>query len=142
MYILWTMTNNKAYLSTQEAADFLKVSKKTLMRWDSEGHFPTERESVTSARIYHLKDIEMAKKWLDLREKHRMHLKKLPNIQKELDRILVTNPLIPGEPDKHFWGIEEIKKPFEAMNKWEEEEKKIFEEYSQFNDWKYRKITR
>lgn len=110
------------------------------MRWDKEGFFAS-RETVTRARVYYKEDVEMAKRWLDLREKHRNHLSKLPDIQKLLDKVLVTHPLIPGEPMK-FWKIEDVKEPFEAMKKWEEEERKIMQEYSQFNNWKYRQIER
>lgn len=129
------------FWSIKQVAGYLGVSKKSLMRWDEEGYF-SSRETVTGARVYYKPDVEMAKKWLDLREKHRGHLNKLPEIQKNLDKVLVAHPLIPGEEIKHFWRLEDVKAPFEAMRKWEEEERKIMAEYSEFDNWKYRKIDR
>lgn len=136
------MNNNTSiYMSIKQVADYLGVSKKTLMRWDKENYF-SSREAVTNARVYLRKDVEMAKKWLDLREKHRKHLKKLREVQKNLDKFLVVHPLVPGEPIKHFWRLEELKSPFNAMRQWKEEEKEIMKEYYQFDNWKYRKIER
>ena len=130
----------RTFLSIKQTADYLGVSKKSLMRWDKEGYF-SSRETVTRARVYYIEDVKMAKKWLDLREKHRKHLAKLPEIQKALDKVLIAHPLIPGEPMK-FWRLEEVKVPFEAMEKWEEEEQEIMKKYSLFRNWKYGKIER
>jgi len=134
-------SDNINFLSIKQTANRLNVSKKTLMRWDTEGYF-SSRETVTGARVYYIQDVEAAKAWLDLREKHRKHLRELLPIRKALDKFLVTQPLIPGEPDKHFWNYEEMKGPYEAMRRWEETEREIMKEYSKFDNFKYRKIER
>ena len=101
------------FLSIKETADYLGVSKKSLMRWDKDGLFAS-RETISKSRVYYWKDVEMAKGWLDLRQEHRNHLRKLPRIQRALDKVLVAHPLNPGEPLK-FWRLEDVQKPYEEM---------------------------
>lgn len=131
-------------MSTKQVADFLGVSKKTLMRWDEKGIFPAEREEVSKSRIYYRPNVEKAKMWLDLRERHRKHLRKLPDIRKRLDEVLRMHPVIPGQPVKP-WGsrdISVITKAIDAMEKWDREEREIVKGYDQFLNWRFRKIER
>lgn len=131
------MTSNK-FLTISEAAKILGISSKSLMRWDEDGVF-SAREIASNNRVYFRDDVETVKSWIDLRKRHRLHLKKLGPIRKELDKFLVTTPLIPGKPIEHFWRLEDLKGPFNAMKEWEKVEEEITQEYSQFNNFKYRK---
>lgn len=115
-------------LTIAQAAKQLKVNKKTLMRWDASGKFPAKRDSAGN-RTYHEIDIENHAQWFALRRKHRVHNRKLTAIRKEADKYLATQPLGPMENPK-FHKYEDMKKAYDALHKWEKEDKKILEEYS------------
>lgn len=114
-------------LSISQAAQILKVNKKTLMRWDAEGKFPAQRKA--GARVYEEQDIYNHAQWFDLRRKHRAHNRLLTAIRSEADKYLATQPLGPMENPK-FHKYEDMKKAYDALRKWEEENRKILEEYS------------
>jgi DNA-binding transcriptional MerR regulator len=133
------MTLNR-FLTISEAAKILGISSRSLMRWDEEGIF-SAREIASNNRVYFRDDVEMVKKWMDLRKKHRQHLKKLGPIRKELDKFLVITPLIPGKPIEHFWNIEDLRGPYNNMKEWEKIEDEITQEYSQFSGFKYHKTS-
>lgn len=114
-------------LSISQAAKILGVNKKTLMRWDREGKFPAQREA--GARVYEEQDIYNHAQWFNLRRKHRAHNRLLTTIRSEVDKYLTTQPLGPMENPK-FHKYEDMKKAYGALRKWEEEDKKILEEYS------------
>ena len=136
------MTENKnTFMTTSQTAKYLGISKKTLMRWDEEDTFAS-REGIGNIRVYWREDVKKAKEWLDLREKHLKHIRKLKPIREAVNKTLVANPLIPGEPIKHFWRLENIANPFKRLRKWEEEERKIQKGYSKFNNFEYKKIER
>jgi len=130
----------KQFLTISETAKILGISSKSLMRWDEDGTF-SAREFASNNRVYLSDDVEMVKKWIDLRKRHREHLKKLDPIRKELDKFLVATPLIPGEPINHFWKIEDLMGPYKAMRDWEKKEDEITQEYSKFNNFKYQKTS-
>ena len=111
-----------------QAAKQLKVNKKTLMRWDASGKFPAKRDS-SGNRTYDETDISNHAQWFELRRKHRTHNRLLTAIRKEADKYLVTQPLGPMENPK-FHKLEDMKKAYDALHKWEAEDKKITEEYS------------
>lgn len=115
-------------LTIAQAAKQLKVNKKTLMRWDASGKFPAKRDS-SGNRTYDEKDISNHAQWFALRRKHRTHNRLLTAIRREADKYLVTQPLGPMENPK-FHKLEDMKKAYDALHKWEAEDKKITEEYS------------
>lgn len=115
-------------INISEAAEILGVSKKTLIRFDEDGRFPAERDQ-NGYRIYSRNDIENHAFWFSLRRKHKEHNRKLKAIRLEVDKYIVTQPLGPFDKPK-FHKLEDMAKAFDALDEWEEEHRKILEEYS------------
>lgn len=115
-------------LTIAQASEILGVNKKTLMRWDASGKFPSKREGII--RYYDEKDIQQHAQWFKLRRKHKEHNRKLGAIRKEVDRFTATQPLGPFD-NPHFHKYEDMKRAYDALRAWEQEDKKILEEYSQ-----------
>lgn len=114
-------------LTIAQASEKLKVNKKTLIRWDASGKFPAQRDSAGN-RVYDEQDILNHAQWFSLRRKHRAHNRQLTAIRKEADRFTATQPL--GMETPKFHKLEEMKKAYDALNKWEAKSKEITEEYS------------
>ncbi len=110
-----------------QAAEKLKVNKKTLIRWDASGKFPAQRDSARN-RTYEEQDILNHAQWFELRRKHRTHNRKLTAIKKEADKFTATQPL--GMETPKFHKLEDMKKTYSALRKWKIEDKKILIEYS------------
>lgn len=111
-----------------QAAEQLKVNKKTLMRWDASGKFPAQRDPAGN-RIYNEQEIRDHAQWFALRRKHRAHNRLLTAIREECDKYLATQPLGPLENPK-FHKYEDMKKAYDALHTWESEDRKILIEYS------------
>ncbi|OGM26852.1 hypothetical protein A2627_05555 [Candidatus Woesebacteria bacterium RIFCSPHIGHO2_01_FULL_39_28] len=116
-------------ITIAEAAKILGVNKKTLMRWDALGKFPSEREALSGIRYYDKADVLNHAVWFKLRKKHKENLRELDVIRKEVDKYIVTQPLGPFDKP-HFHKLEDMAKAFDNLHKWEREHKKILEEYS------------
>ncbi len=114
-------------LTISQASKELKVNKKTLIRWDASGKFTAQRESAGN-RVYDELDIQNHAQWFELRRKHRAHNRLLTAIRKEADRFTATQPL--GMETPKFHKFEEMKRAYEALRKWEAENKEILKEYS------------
>lgn len=123
-------------LTVSQAAKILGVNKKTLMRWDDDGWLKAKRDPLNNARLYDEAVIRKIARWYDLRRRHREHLAKLSPIRKNVDRFLPTTPLDAVTPPKLHNG-EEMKLAYSELHKWEEEMKKIYEEYGEFTDRMY-----
>ena len=114
-------------LTISQAAKKLQVNKKTLIRWDTSGKFPAERDS-SGNRTYQEQDISNHARWFILRRKHRAHNRLLTAIRKEADRFTATQPLSMETPKFH--KFEEMKKAYDALDKWKKESSEILKEYS------------
>jgi len=114
--------------SIAKAANLLGVNKKTLMRWDAEGKFPAIRDK-SGARLYDDTEIVHHAGWFKLRRKHRAHNRLLTAIRSEVDKYLITQPLGPMENPK-FHKYEDMKKAYDSLHEWEEEDKKILKKYA------------
>lgn len=116
-------------ISIAEAAKILKVSKKTLIRWDESGRYPAIRTSAGKARFYDEEDIKNHALWFEIRRKDKAHNRTLTAIRKEADRFSATVPLQLGvrtKPHKY----EEMKKAYDALGNWEKVNREIHAEYS------------
>lgn len=118
-------------LTISQAAKKLQVNKKTLIRWDTSGKFPAERDS-SGNRTYEEQDISNHAQWFILRRKHRAHNRLLTAIRKEADRFTAAQPLEITTP--RFHKLEEMKKAYSALRKWEVENREILKEYSKIPD--------
>ncbi len=116
-------------LTVSQAAEVLGVDKKTLMRWDNEGKYPAIREKHSNIRLYDETNVRNHALWFKIRRRHKAHIRLLPPLNKERNRFIRTLPLQPGENPKMFPYVE-MKKAYDAINKWGEEEKEILKEYS------------
>lgn len=119
-----------SYIRISQAAKLLDINPRTLMRWDEEGKFPAHKEPLSKMRFYNESEIISHVFWFKLRRKHKAHLKKLDVIRTEVDKYISTQPLQIGENPK-FHKLEDMKKAFDAMNKWKNEHNEILKEYSQ-----------
>lgn len=115
-------------LTIAQAASLLKISKKTLMRWDASGKFPALRDS-NGFRVYDEADVLNHAQWFELRRKHKAHNRKLTAIREEADKFLATKALEPTENPK-MHKFEDMKKAYDDLRNWEELHKKIIREYS------------
>lgn len=118
-------------LTIAQAAEKLGVNRKTLMRWDTSRKFPAQRDSAGN-RVYDEQDIFNHAQWFRLRRKHRAHNRQLTAIRKEADRFTATQPL--GMETPKFHKLEEMKKAYKALRKWEKENREILKEYSKLPD--------
>lgn len=114
-------------LTIAQAAEKLKVNKKTLIRWDASGKFPAQRDT-SGNRMYDEQDILNHAQWFSLRRKHKAHNRQLTAIRKEADRFTATQPL--GMDTPKFHKFEEMKKAYDALKEWEVKSKEITKEYS------------
>ena len=121
-----------------KAASLLGINKKTLIRWDAEGKFPATRDK-SGARWYDEVEIANHAMWFKLRRKHRAHNRLLTAIRSECDKYLVTQPLGPMENPK-FHKLEDMKKAYDDLHKWEEENRKIIKEYSKLPEGFHAKL--
>ena len=118
-----------SYITIGQAAILLGVNKRTLMRWDESGKFPAKREPISKTRFYDEQEITNHSLWFKLRRKHKNHNKKLGAIRSEVNKYISTQPLnLEAKPEFH--NLEEMKKAYDALNKWTKEDEKILEEYS------------
>jgi len=115
-------------LTIAQAAEKLGVNKKTLIRWGASGKFSAERDFAGN-RVYDERDIANHAQWFTLRRKHRTHNRQLTAIRKEADRFTATQPL--GMETPKFHKYDEMKKAYDALRKWENEDKEILKEYSE-----------
>lgn len=118
-----------SYIKLSQAAKLLEVNPRTLIRWDEEGKFPANKEPISKMRYYDESDIISHVFWFKLRRKHKSHNKKLDDIRKEVNKYIITQPLDPGQNPK-FHKLEDMKRAFDKLNKWEEEHLRILKEYS------------
>lgn len=121
--------NRMSTLNTARAAKILKINKKTLMRWDASGKWVAERDPKTDARLYDEKEVQEHAIWFDIRRRNKAHNRLLTAIRKEADRFAATQPLSAGLVPK-FHKLEEMKKAYEALRRWEKESREIHAEYS------------
>lgn len=102
-----------------EAAKILRVSKRTLMRWDEDGKLKPERDTKSGNRLYDRQDM-----------KRLAHLRKLPAIQKKIEQYAATtplNPLVPPKPNQSN-ELEEMKEAFKSIRDWERKWRKLTKE--------------
>jgi len=116
-------------LAIAQTAELLGVDKKTLMRWDKEGKFPAKREKLSNIRYYDDEDVSNHALWFEIRRKHKAHLRLLHDVRKETDKFIRTSPLNPMENPKTF-RLADMKKAYEALHNWEEEDETISNAYS------------
>jgi len=128
-------------ITTGKVAKVLGVTKRTFLRWDKEGIIPFEREEISKTRLYNPFVIEKVKQWLDLRKKHKEHLKKLGPIRENLDQFITRKPLDPFNPPK-LHRYEDMKKAFDDLHRWEKELKEIYKEYAEFTEGFYGKLEK
>ena len=124
-------------ISISQAAKILGVSTKTLMRADKDGSFPAEREEVSRARVYDQSTVEKLAEWLDLRRRHKEHLRKLGPLREALDKFIPKKPLEPFQNPEVYDG-KKLKEAVDAMQEWKDAEAKISEEYAKFSGFFYR----
>ena len=122
------MNKNISIYTINETSKLLNISKKTLMRWDKSGKFPAFRDS-NNFRQYDKKVVDSHVLWFSIRRKHKEHLRKLMPIRVEVNRFTRTTPIIDSSPPRLF-DYKKTKKAYDALRKWEDEEKKIVGEYA------------
>ena len=126
-------------MTISQAANYLGVSTKTMMRWDADGVIPAQRDPITNSRLYHPIVLEKVKKWLDLRKRHKDLLNKLGPIRARIDKFLAIKPLDPYSPTRPV-KFEEMKAAFEDMGVWKKKHDEIYKEYADFTEGFYGKL--
>lgn len=120
-------------LSISEAAKILKVSVKTMHRWDKDNTFPALREEVSHARVYDMAVVLDYKNWREAREREKTHLRELGPLRQKIEKYLVTQPLAPGEKTKVFDG-KEMGEAYKALDEWNERNRELREYSMKFFD--------
>lgn len=118
-------------ISISQAAEILRISVKTMQRWDEDDTFPAPREEVSKNRIYDEGLVREYREYLFARAKEKNHLKKLGPIIQEVERFIVTRPLAVGEKTPVFNG-QELETAYKALDQWNEMEREFREETVKF----------
>ncbi len=122
------------YISSGKAAELMGITRRTLIRWEEQGILESQRDK-NGNRYYSRDHVLVARRvsdqWKKLRRLHREHLRKLPAIQKEIERFISTKPL-ERTRDPEPLNFEETKAAFKAMRDWEQENKRIHKLYHEF----------
>lgn len=118
-------------IAISEAAKILKVSVKTLQRWDDDNTLPAIREEVSNTRVYDEELVRGYKEYLFARAKEKNHLNKLGPIRQNIEKFLVTKPLAPGESPQVLDGLE-LESAYKALDQWNEMEREFREETAKF----------
>ena len=118
-------------MTIKQVADELKVSTKTLRRWEEKGYLVPDREETTRIRLYHPYLINYWKKLLELDRTLKKHLGLLDGLRKELDKHMLEQVYKPGESLK-LLDFESFNKAYETMEKWENDYKRLFNELLEY----------
>lgn len=124
-------------ITSTETASLLGVNPRTLLRWEERGWLKSKRDK-NGNRIYRADHVRLAKgawdQWLSLRRHHREHLRKLPAIQKEIERFIVTTPLSITDNGKllNSKDMNDMKEAFQKMKDWQEKSQEINKMYHEF----------
>lgn len=124
----------ESYITSTEAAELLGITRRTLLRWEEQKILRSQRDEG-GHRYYRKEHVLVARRvsdmWKAIRRRHRDHLRKLPAIQKEVQRFIVTTPLERTEDPVPF-DSEEMKRAFQAIEKWKKESRRIDQLYDDF----------
>lgn len=122
------------YITSTQAAKLLGVTRRTLLRWEERKWLRSHRDEQ-GHRIYREDHVRWAKhvwdQWVSIRRHHREHLRKLPAIQREVERYIVVTSL-ERTKDKTPFDRGEMKEAFRKMKAWQEEARRTHEMYDQF----------
>jgi len=121
-------------ITASEASTILKISKRTLFRWEKEGKIRSVRDGILKVRVYDKEYIEMVKKILELNNKEKEHLTKLPEILDQVKKHCLEQDYIPGKPLKFLIesDVEAAMKAFGAEEKWMDKHRQILNELFSF----------
>lgn len=128
-------------MTIKRAAQYMGVSKKTLMRWDKAGLFPVQREEVSNIRYYDKSVLEKVVKWFDLRRREKEHLKKLSVINQKRSKFIPITPL-DGVSNPKVQNYEEMKQAYREYNEWKRKYDDLQEEYAQFTERFYGELKK
>lgn len=111
-----------SYITISKAAEILRVNKKTLFRWDSEGRFiPAKREEVSKIRLYDEQDVMNLKIVLDHESRNLSNLREIKKVQTELTEMMSVFLISDKEVDLQKRAVELL-----------DIHKKIVEEYASY----------
>ncbi len=112
------MSSQRKYIKISEAAKLLKVSIRTLIRWDNDNKLKAFREQISRTRYYDEDEIRLHVIWFELRREEKLHLRELKAIIKEVEKYISSRPLsIDYTPTGH--NVEDMQKAFDAKAKWD-----------------------
>jgi len=113
-----------------DACKILKISKRTLYRWEKEGRVRSARDGMLNVRVYDPAYIEMVKKIIDLDKQEKEHLAKLPGILEEEKKHHLEQDYHPGKPLKLSTEeeVEAAMRAFDAEEAWMAEHKRLLNE--------------
>ncbi len=103
---------NTPYITAGKACEILRISKRTLFRWEEEGKIYSQREGVLKVRLYNMNHIKQTAEILELNRLEEEHCAKLPAIRAKVKKYLLAHEVQPGDSVK----IMDIDKANEAFN--------------------------
>lgn len=129
---------NNDIVTALEAEKELGISRRTIQRWEEWNWFTKGLvKAPNGTRLYNRSHLRWAKrmvaKWEKLRDDDREHLKKLPAIQKRIDRLIRTQPL-ERTRDPEPLNFREAQAAFQALEQWEKERQETHQHYAKFYD--------
>jgi excisionase family DNA binding protein len=121
-------------ITASEVSTILKISKRTLFRWEKEGKIRSVRDGILKVRVYDKDYIKMVKNILELNKKEKEHLAKLPEILDQVKKHCLEQDYIPGKPLKLSTraDVEAAMKAFDDEEKWMDKHKQILNELFSF----------
>ncbi len=129
-------------LTIEETAKELKVSTKTLYRWDFRGYFvPTIKKP--NIRLYDSQVVEYWRMMLNLDRDFKRHLKLLDELRARLNKYNLEQNYVPGKNLKFLTDkdVKHFSDACEAMEKWNIEYKKMLNQIIEYPTSMLKAIT-
>lgn len=123
-----------SYITASEVSKILKISKRTLFRWEEQGKIRSERDGILKTRVYDKDYIAIVQKIIELNEQEKAHLSKLPKIREMIKENMLEQDYVPGKKLKlmNEQDVEVSMKAFKAEEDWMDEHKRLLDELFSF----------
>ena len=125
--------NLSKMLTIEEAAATLKVSVRTLLRWEEKGYFVPHKKEP-NIRLYDPAVVGYWEIMLGLDRKLKEHLKLLSELRENLNKHNLEQDYIPGKKLKLMTeeDLKSFSEAYEAMEQWNKDYKKILQSIMNF----------
>lgn len=120
-------------LTIEETAKVLRVSTRTLLRWEEKGYLAPHKKEP-SIRLYDPNVVSYWKVMLGLDRKLKEHLKLLTELRERLNKHNLEQDYIPGKKLKLMTeeDLKSFSEAYEAMERWNKDYKELLQSIMEF----------